>query len=363
MKPVKLGDIFEFRNGRSFKKSEWRTQGLPIIRIQNLNDKAAGFNYFDGDYDNKIEVNKGDLLFSWSGTVGTSFGPHVWDRDRGVLNQHIFKLTKKVAIEDKYSFYALKEITAEIEKQTHGAGGLVHVTKEKLNKFTIPLPIPNEQRRIVKQLDAGFEKIDRAIELTEQNKRNCNNLFLQNSREILVNAEGEDKKVEDILRLEYGKPLAKDDRKPDGSFAAYGANGVKDRTDKYYWDIPSIIVGRKGSAGELTRVNEPFWPLDVTYYVTHDTNETNIDYIFSILESLNLPSYARGVKPGINRNDIYALDVVLPKISDQVILADKIEMMRKQTDELSKLYANKLKHLKSLKQSLLSAAFSESDVK
>ena len=107
---VKLDNLFHFKNGRSFKKQEWKERGLPIIRIQNLNDVSQGYNYYEGDYDKLIEVNSGDLLFSWSGTVGSSFGPHIWDREKGVLNQHIYKLSKKQAIDTKYAFYCLKKI-------------------------------------------------------------------------------------------------------------------------------------------------------------------------------------------------------------------------------------------------------------
>lgn len=42
-------------------------------RIQNLNGSDE-FNYFSGKYNNKIEVNKGQLLFAWSGSKGASFG-------------------------------------------------------------------------------------------------------------------------------------------------------------------------------------------------------------------------------------------------------------------------------------------------
>ena len=59
------------------------------------------------------------------------------------------------------------------------------------------------------------------------------------------------KRLGDVLKLEYGKPLSKDQRDDDGDFPVYGANGIKCRTNKYYWDKPSIIVGRKGSAGEV----------------------------------------------------------------------------------------------------------------
>src|SRR3546814_7106041 len=88
----RLGDLFIFKNGRAFKKEEWATTGLPIIRIQNLNSKDAPFNHFAGEYSSDIFVEPGDLLFSWSGTVGSYFGSHLWDRQPGVLNQHIFKI-------------------------------------------------------------------------------------------------------------------------------------------------------------------------------------------------------------------------------------------------------------------------------
>jgi len=54
-----------------------------------------------------------------------------------------------------------------------------------------------------------------------------------------------EKSVGDILQLEYGKPLDEADRKTDGRFPVYGANGEKGRTDKFYHAKPSIIVGRQ----------------------------------------------------------------------------------------------------------------------
>jgi type I restriction enzyme, S subunit len=94
----KLGELFAFKNGRGFGKEEWTTSGLPIIRIQNLNSPDASFNYFSGEYSSDILVEEGDLLFSWSGTVGSSFGPHIWNREPGLLNQHIFKISIRTRI-------------------------------------------------------------------------------------------------------------------------------------------------------------------------------------------------------------------------------------------------------------------------
>jgi type I restriction enzyme, S subunit len=163
-----LGDVFKFINGRSFKKSEWEESGLPIIRIQNLNNKNKPFNYFNGEYNKVIEVNKGDLLFSWSGTVGSSFGPHIWGRGKGVLNQHIFNVISTIDINQSYVFYFFKHITSEIEKNVNGSVGLVHITKAKLNKFEIPIADKHVQKKIVKKLDVIFEKTNDLKDMYKQ---------------------------------------------------------------------------------------------------------------------------------------------------------------------------------------------------
>lgn len=125
------------------------------------------------------------------------------------------------------------------------------------------------------------------------------------------------KSIGEILQLEYGKPLQDIDRNPDGKYPVYGANGEKTRTDKFLCDKPSIIVGRKGSAGELQITTGKFWPLDVTYYAVFNENEYDLKFLYYVLSTLGLPNLARGVKPGINRNDIYALKAMVPPLFEQ----------------------------------------------
>lgn len=127
-------------------------------------------------------------------------------------------------------------------------------------------------------------------------------------------------RVSDLLALEYGRPLPEADRIPDG-VPAYGANGILCFSRRAYRTEPSIIVGRKGSAGEVTMADGPFWPTDVTYFVTHDRNQTDLRYLFYLLRWLDLPRLAKGVKPGINRNDVYALAAPRPALREQQRIA------------------------------------------
>lgn len=121
----------------------------------------------------------------------------------------------------------------------------------------------------------------------------------------------------EVLTLNYGKALPKAERNSSGRIPVYGANGIKDYADQALSDGPTLIIGRKGSAGQITRVDGLFWPLDVTYYTSHDQDRIDFDYLAYALYQLDLPSLARGVKPGINRNDVYALEVLLPPLDEQ----------------------------------------------
>lgn len=132
-----------------------------------------------------------------------------------------------------------------------------------------------------------------------------------------MNAEWQEKPIGEVIKLEYGKPLEDGDRKPDGLYPVYGANGEKNRTDKFYYDKPSIIVGRKGSAGELNLTESKFWPLDVTYFVTFDEQKHNLRFLYYLLTTLDLPRLAKGVKPGINRNEVYSQTSKIPSLAEQ----------------------------------------------
>lgn len=127
----------------------------------------------------------------------------------------------------------------------------------------------------------------------------------------------ETKPLGEIIQLEYGKPLDASQRKFDGLYPVYGANGEKDRSDTFFYDKPSIIVGRKGSAGEVNLTEARFWPLDVTYFVTFDETRFDLQFLYYLLSHLKLPKLAKGVKPGINRNEVYAIDVATPELPEQ----------------------------------------------
>jgi type I restriction enzyme S subunit len=151
-----IGEMFSLINGCAFKPEDWQPSGTPIIRIQNLNDPSAEFNYSLEPVPERNRVEPGDLLFAWSGTLGSSFGARIWNGPSGVLNQHIFKvLMDEQQITLQFALLVLARVEEEIARRTHGfKASFVHVKKSDLVQVELLLPSLPEQQRIASCLSS-----------------------------------------------------------------------------------------------------------------------------------------------------------------------------------------------------------------
>ncbi|VOI20394.1 restriction endonuclease S subunit [Streptococcus pneumoniae] len=182
MKKVKLGQVATFINGYAFKPQDWSSEGKEIIRIQNLTKTSKGINYYSGTIDKKYIVEAGDILISWSGTLGV----FQWCGRSAVLNQHIFKVVSdKIDIDKSYFKYVVEKGLQDAVKHTHGST-MKHLTKKYFDNIMVSYTNLGEQQRIASELDLLSKLILRRQEqLEELNLLVKSQLAIQKSLEEL----------------------------------------------------------------------------------------------------------------------------------------------------------------------------------
>lgn len=156
---------------------------------------------------------------------------------------------------------------------------------------------------------------------------------------------GEDwveKTLGQILSLEYGKSLPEKSRDGLGR-PVYGSNGIVGFNSAPSVNGPGIVVGRKGTAGSVTWVDEDFTAIDTTYWVKLVDPDVTMRYAFLLLEHVDLPSIcAQTGVPGLNRDRAYEVKVSLPPLAVQRRIVD---LMTHLDNHLENLKAEREAHV------------------
>jgi type I restriction enzyme S subunit len=129
------------------------------------------------------------------------------------------------------------------------------------------------------------------------------------------------------IELAYGKSLPARMRQP-GSFEVFGSNGRVGHHTEPLIQGPGIIVGRKGSVGEVVYSARDFWPIDTTYYVVNKGRH-DWRFIYHLLSSLRLTELnSHSAVPGLNREDVYSIAVKLPPKHEQERIALSLDAVQ-----------------------------------
>lgn len=114
------------------------------------------------------------------------------------------------------------------------------------------------------------------------------------------------KRLGDFIDLAYGKALKANDR-VFGSVPVYGSGGITGWHSEALVNVPSVIVGRKGTVGSLYWESRPFFAIDTVFYVK---SRYPLTYCYYLLQTLGLQDMnTDAAVPGLNRENVYRLKV------------------------------------------------------
>ncbi|CMV27023.1 restriction endonuclease subunit S [Streptococcus pneumoniae] len=326
MKKVKLGQVATFINGYAFKPQDWSSEGKEIIRIQNLTKTSKGINYYSGTIDKKYIVEAGDILISWSGTLGV----FQWCGRSAVLNQHIFKVVfDKIDIDKSYFKYVVEKGLQDAVKHTHGST-MKHLTKKYFDNIMVSYTNLREQQRIASELDLLSKLILRRQEQLEELNLLVKSRFNEMFGDVILNEkEWKVSKWNEILTIRNGKNL-KQVEDADGKFPIYGSGGIMGYAKDWIVKKNSVIIGRKGNINKPILVRENFWNVDTAFGLEPVLEKINSEYLFYFCQLYNFEKLNKAVTiPSLTKSDLLNISIPLPPLALQNEFADFVALVDK----------------------------------
>ena len=356
---IKLGEVATYINGFAFKPQDRGEKGLPIIRIQDLTGNAYDLGFYDGEYPKKIEINDGDVLISWSASLGV----YIWNRGKALLNQHIFKVVfDKADIDKKYFVYAVRQRLDEMGMKTHGAT-MKHIVKKDFDATLIPYPTMTEQVEIANNLD----KVSNIIESRKQELQLLDDLikarFVELFGDPVMNEKGwPTKSLLDMGQCKNGMNFHYDDEGVE--INCLGVGDFKDLSiidstkelptvslnempsEEYLLKDDDIVFVRSNGNKALVGRSIAVYPGDVptTFsgfcirYRKHD-NEIIVPYLLRVLktDSMRMKMAGRGANiQNLNQQILGTLVIPVPPIELQKQFADFVKQVDKSKSVVQK---------------------------
>jgi len=367
---VRLGEVCEVNPSRPknfTRSSETPTSFIPMVAVDEktgtiakpevvpYSKVAKGYTYFE----------ENDVLFAKI-TPCMQNGKHVIARNLidgigfGTTEFHVLRSKKEVLSEWIYFFirqpYFLRKATAYFT----GAVGQQRIPEYFLSDYVIPLPLIEEQHRIAVKIQELMQEIERARMACEKQLEAAKALPAAYLREVFESEEAkkwERKRLGEVCLLEYGTGLPERGRVA-GSVPVFGSNGIVGYHNIAITKGDTIIIGRKGSIGQVNYSELPCWPIDTTYYIDSSKTSCNLVWLYWLLKwiRLDLLNKATGV-PGLNREDAYSQIIPLPSISEQHSIAAELKEKMSQVENLQSAILNQQFAIETLPQAILRKAF------
>jgi len=282
----------------------------------------------------------------------------------GFGSSEFFVFRPRPALDKEYLYYYLSrsDFRSEGEARMGGAVGQQRVPKEFIESYPIPLPPLPEQRRIVGILDEAFEGIATAKANAEKNLQNSRAIFESHVESVFTKrgAGWVEKTIAQCFKVRSGDFLPAKAMVQTGEFDVYGGNGIAGRHDQKNLSGDNVIIGRVGAkCGNIRRIKGHLWVTDNAFFVSEYFCDFDLGFLARELERKQLRNTAnQAAQPVISYATIKDVELVFPASRiEQKRIADKLNALEEDTQQLESIYQRKLQALEALKKSLLHQAF------
>lgn len=209
--------------------------------------------------------------------------------------------------------------------------------KEGMKDLLIPVPPLEEQRSIVSR----YKAIETRIANNKQTIAKLEEAAQALYRKMFVDVENlpdgwRRGTVGDLFELQRGFDLPSQNRNI-GKYPICASTGISQFHDEYKVKAPGVVTGRSGSIGEVFYINEDFWPLNTTLWVK-DFKESSSYFVFYKLKELDLAKTIGGFAavPTLNRNDVHAMESIVPSFKAMEIFQEKVSAIHSFCDNCKK---------------------------
>ena len=321
---IRLGDVATYINGYAFKPEDRGNEGLPIIRIQDLTGNSYDLGFYNGDYPKKIEINDGDILISWSASLGV----YIWDRGKALLNQHIFKvLFDRAPIDRQYFVYAVRYKLAEMGTKTHGAT-MKHIVKKDFDATQIPYPSMKKQENIVLKLN----KVSYIIRERQQELQNLDELIKARFVEMFYDKGYPVLKWNDVFNTTTGK-LDSNAAVDGGTYPFFTCSKEVLRIDDYAFEEEALLLAGNNAAGkyDVKYYSGKFNAYQRTYVLTLKENWSYRLFQYQLEDKLTYLQQQSlgGLTKYLTLKILGELEFIIPPKKQQ----DKFDLFIKQVDK------------------------------
>lgn len=152
-----------------------------------------------------------------------------------------------------------------------------------------------------------------------------------------------------IADVQYGKARPK----TEGNVPVVGSGGVYAWADEALIQYPTLVVGRKGSAGSVWFMEKPCWPSDTTFYLEWK-QPVDVKFLYGYLTANPLSGeHAKTTLPSLQRPELEDCLIPLPPLPEQRRIAHVLNTIQREIEVQDQLIAG----AQELKRSLMHHLF------